>query len=834
MDGIQLQFEGTRDDQLCVMLLSAVAVALLAFGLWHVLLKQWRYGLSCILAALAPPIIAAWVYLSYSGFTGAWFWTLLIGLQVTLAVGFFYAAVYSYLGRRRITTLMILRCLAILALLGILFQPVLSVLAGESQNRPYLPILVDRSESMATADEAYLPTRYVQVVQWLNQQRRRFEKHFRPMYYHFARSVELAGSLDELGDLKPSGADAGETNIAAALNGVRGDFDPKDLPGIFLLSDGIHNTRDTVLDAAAKIGVPIYTVSLGTGKRNAAAQKNIRISSISAPLDVVVNNVAKIAVGVEISGLANTEIEVRLLEEDGSEPVATARLRTDKNVETKTATLSWTPRDAGENEKDAGRIRKLRIEIQPNPAETMREDNQAELHVQMTQPRIRVLYVEGSIRPEYKYLRRLLDSDPNVRFISLVRISGSRFWSYGSIEGRRLRQLPTTDEDFKLFDVLILGDLNRTFLQERGTDRLGRIRKFVRDGGGLLMIGGRNNFGPGGYSGTDVEAALPVVTGSLAQAQETTQFVPQLSAVGEAHPIFAGITDFFSGPSGRRAKTPLPPLRGCVTVEKAKIGAEILAVHPTRKNANGPLIVLAVQQFGAGRSAAFTADTTWQWYMSMRGRGAESPYQRFWGQLVRWLANVRTKARSAGSSVMLRTQRSCMQVGEKMKLIARVQNARGQGDETAEVVCRIVPLDGKGKVETLPMSPSLQRGTFEAQFHATTAGRYRVEVSAADSDGAKLGTDELPLYVAPYSPEKANIVPDETLLRMVADRSGGRYADIAALPELLDYVVERLKGAAGPPPKPERYPLFNLAALFLLFVALLTGEWILRRRWQLH
>ena len=837
MGDISFEFKGVSDVQLLVTVLLAVALALAAFGVRRLTLRQWRYGLLCLLAAAFAPAIAAAVFLFGSSGPAPWFWMVLIGVQVALAVGIFDAAVYAYLGAPRITALMVLRCLAILSLLLILFQPVLNVLADRGGAKPYLPVLVARSASMATADEAYMPIRYLQAVQMLNSQRNRIEKTFRCVYYHFGESLAAAGSLDELGELEPAGEGTERTNIAKAIRDAAADFNTRDLPGMFLLSDGIHNAQEPVIETVRKLGVPIYTVGLGAAEEKLAGQKNLQIVSVDAPMDAVINNVTKIAVAVKMTGLADTEAEVQLLEEGSDEPVATQRIRPDKNVETKTVKLAWTPREPPEGAGAKGMLRKLRVVVQANPVEIVTEDNEAELHILLTQPRIRVLYIEGSIRPEYKYVRRFLASDPNVQFASLIRIDRNRFWSYGRLAGRKLDQLPTSDEDFKLFDVLIIGDLDRTFLEEGAAGRLARIRRFVKDGGGLLMLGGRANFGPGGYDGTDVEAALPVLVGPRSQAQETGPFGPQLTTAGRMHPIFEGISGYFTGPRGEKPDRNLPsvpPLLGCVRVVRAKPAAAVLAVHPTRSNEVGPLIVLAVQQFGAGRSAAFTADTTGQSHMRMVGMGVESPFKRFWGQMVRWLADVRTKTREAAASVLLRTQCSFLQVGQKIKLVARVQDQKGRGNDTAQVSCRLVSADGKGPADTLPMQPGLSAGYFETQFRPLKPGRYQLEVHALDTDGKSIGSDKLPMFVAPFSPEKANLARDEILLQLIAGRSGGRYADIVGLPDLMDHVIQRQKHLAGPEVKPDRYPLFNLAVLFFVFVGLLTGEWLLRRRWQLH
>ena len=49
--------------------------------------------------------------------------------------------------------------------------------------------------------------------------------------------------------------------------------------------------------------------------------------------------------------------------------------------------------------------------------------------------------------------------------------------------------------------------------------------------------------------------------------------------------------------------------------------------------------MLAVQPVGKGRAAVFTSDTTRNWQQVPRAMDQESPFARFWGQMIRWLAN---------------------------------------------------------------------------------------------------------------------------------------------------------------------------------------------------
>jgi len=869
MASVSLQFQGVKDPQLPLLLVATIVLVLLGWGIWQLVRGRRRYGLLCLAAALGPVLFAPAMLIDAAiryargnrrggaisllaalatvlgiaaggllalGTRGG-LWMALLALEVALAVGVFYSAVYAYLGQRRLTALMILRSAGILALMLILFKPALMVTAGGAGDKAYLPVLVDRSGSMGTTDEVNLPDRYRQAVGSLATQVERIERHFSPLWYHFATSTKAAESVQAMSDMSPSGEGTDGTNLAAAIRSAAAEYPRGSLAGIVIITDGVHNASDVVTDAGIESGVPVYPVVVGSASEKVSARRNIELASVNAPLEAVINNVTTVSVRAKVAGFPTVPLEVRLFEAGSETPVDTQRLWTDQNVATLSAKLKWTPREQSATTAPAGdAVRKLRVEIPANPAEVAPEDNTTELHVLITEPRVRVLYVEGSMRPEYKYLKRLLSSDPNLRFMGLVRITSNRFWSQGGIAGKKLSALPTSDADFGLFDVIILGDLDRTFLTR---EQMARIRKFVNDGGALLMLGGHNSFGPGGFAGTDIEAVLPVTVGTRAQPQETTPFVPQLTAPGEAHPIFEGLGEFFSGPGGRKAtaKTKLPQLLGCVTVLRAKPAAALLALHPSRKIAGRPMPVLAVQRFGAGRSAAFTADTTWKWYLPLRGMGRDSPYERFWGQLLRWLANVQTKARESKPSVVMRLDKTYLRIGQgPVKILARVQDEKGRPADNAQVSCTITPTDGKGKPETLTLSPRMGDRLFETDFRPPREATYRIEVAALDSAGAALGTDRQDLLVVPYSKEMDRLARNDALLELLADKTDGRKVDISGLPDLIDQIVQRQKarGKVDAADLGEVYRLFDFTTLFIVFIALLTGEWLLRRRWNLR
>ncbi len=825
-----MQFRGTDSVVLLAALLVGVSIILLAAGAW-----QWYRQRKLTAAAIVAAASAAVGLLVLAlGGVGQGAWLAILAGQVILAAGVFYASVYSQLGRGRLAALMAMRSAAILMLLALLFKPAVVVAPAVNESKPVMAILVDRSASMNTSDGANLPGRYRQAVSMLSFQADRISENFRPAWYYFAGDARQTSSCDELAGLSASGEGTDSTNIAAALRRVGGEFSPDSLACILVVSDGLHNAADSVSAAADSVQARIYTAGVGSEKETAGSRRNAELVSLEAPLQCVRDNLTSVTARVKLTSLANESVSLKLYEAGSDQPIAIEKLWTDKNDDELVADLKWAPRGRPTNEKTGPDIRRLKVELAADNESTT-ADNFGELHVLVTDPRLRVLYIEGSIRPEYKYLKRLLDTDPNVQFMGLVRTRGSTFWAQGGASGRKLTAMPATKEDFKLFDVLILGDLDSSFLSG-GQMKL--IRDFVNDGGGLIMLGGHSSFGPGGYGGTDIEKVLPVLCGGRKQGQEMDAFLPQLTAAGEAHPVFEGIAGYFAGPGGRgpdKSLARLPELEGCVSVQQVKDGAALLAVHPSRSSQAGPLVVLAVQNFGAGRSAALTVDTTWRWYLPLRAAGVEGPYARLWGQLVRWLAGVDTKSTQASSSVLMRTPRSCVKVGQELPVRVRVADMIGRPAPTASAVCsaRVITSSSENPV-AIALAPSAEAGVFEGVFAPREAGAYRLEASATDDRGRSLGTDSLPITVLPHLAELDRLARDSDLLGRLATGHGGRYADIAALPELIDDMVRDCGLASAPAATPTIVKCYNFPILFMLVVVLLTCEWLLRRRWQLN
>jgi len=224
-----------------------------------------------------------------------------------------------------------------------------------------------------------------------------------------------------------------------------------------------------------------------------------------------------------------------------------------------------------------------------------------------------------------------------------------------------------------------------------------------------------------------------------------------------------------------------------------------------------------------------TADTTWKWEFQTRGTGSDSPYSRLWGQMVRWLARGDAAREEDASAVVMRIDRPQVRASEAITVHARVQTVLGLPADDAQVTCTVTGASS----QTLTLG-GRGGGRYEAPLTLTSGGEHRLSVRGVDSAGKELGRDEMTLTVLAPTAEMQRLARDEPALRRIADRSRGRYADIAALPEVVDEALARARAAAGPVAPPRTLRLYNFPAAMVLFAILLTAELVLRRRWQLR
>jgi uncharacterized membrane protein len=738
---------------------------------------------------------------------------ILVALACAVWVLFFYLRVYTYLGRLPMAALLALRVLAILLLVLLIFKPSLSF-EERLERRTDLYVLVDASKSMSVSDYPDTPNRMGLATKQIEDYLARLEAAFDVKLFWFDTRANEAQEPRQWPDPK---GDA--TNLTRAVKDILAVARKSDTTGILIMTDGLHNAGGSVVDDIVALGPPpIYPVGIGTDLTAQSGFQDISLSDVRAPEECTVNNLAKITVDVAQVGLPDRSVQVELRE--GDNPVAAEPLRLAATPGTQSVTLTVTPTTLGRHT--------YTVRIPPDPAERRTENNERQVHMMVTDPKIRVLYIEGVVRPEYKPLKSVLETDPNAELLSLVQVKRGEFLQSGSMTGLTLSGFPQTLEDMRKFDVYIIGDVDRGYFSAQQMENL---KSAISEGRGLVMIGGYNSLGPGGYEGTPVEEILPVQVGPRTVGQETTPFVLKLTPEGLNHPIFHGTKDFFMYQSAAPTEK-LPYLKGCNILVRAKAGASILAIHPERVNANGPLIVLAVHQYGKGRAAAFAADTTYQWYLPYKALGRESPYIKFWSQMIRWLANKEVKEQTSEPGVNLLVLKPFYNPGEKVNVRAKVRAEEGRATNFAVVTGILLGPGSERKDVPLALEPG-SVGVYAADLGAPDPGQYKLLVEAR-KDNKRLGVAEIEFAVGRPNQEFDRLSIDRAVLEKLAQATGGQYYEPANFGDLVESlrsmtIKENIHREWGIPTLPG---LFSI--LFGAFLAMVTAEWLLRKYYQLN
>jgi len=729
-------------------------------------------------------------------FNHGWpWWVVALVTGVVLAsMVLFYRRAAGRVPRRYFLLLVALRCVAMAALLLCLFTPVIRYQRKRAV-RPTLLLMADTSKSMSVHDFAGQPSRFESVRKLLTADKgvaRALADDFDMRWYAFDSHARALKGRGEYAALKPDGE---ATDLSTSVKDALGKVKSSSVEGVILITDGVDTT---ILDPGRdlpELGVPIFTVGAGSILGQTENYRDIAIDHVDARRDAAVKTTLPVTVFVKATGFPNRVVPV-ILKEDERE-VGREELVLDNDPGLQKVVLKYTPQNKGDFE--------LTIEIPADTAERVSENNVSTVPVWVGDPRLRVLYVEGVIRQEYKYLRRVLQLDPQVEILSLLRTGANLFYQQGSIKDIRFTGFPSKYEELKQFRVLILGSLESEAFSK---EQMGFIKQFVAEGGGLIVLGGDK----------------PVEVGGMEQGQERAPFDLTLTDSGARHPVFAGITKFFAQVKGKK-KGQVPRLRGCTVVLRAKPAADVLAVDPLRRNEYGPLVALAAGRYGSGRVLAATFDSTWLWYTPMQGLGLDSPYVRYWGQAIRWLAGVEETQRAEGSQVTAYADKRFYDPGERPLISARVTDKEGLVTERAVVSALIRPEGEEEAVQATLSAVSGRRGDYEGRLEALNPGKYEVTVSAKLA-GQDLGEATIKFRVGEPTREFEKLDLNEALLRSIATASRGRYLPLLSFHKLPEIIRSRQEE------KVERKEIFlsNNPALFLAFVLLITGEWILRKR----
>jgi hypothetical protein len=221
---------------------------------------------------------------------------------------------------------------------------------------------------------------------------------------------------------------------------------------------------------------------------------------------------------------------------------------------------------------------------------------------------------------------------------------------------------------------------------------------------------------------------------------------------------------------------------------------------------------------GRGRTMAFAVDSTWLWHM----RGHEEVHQRFWQQMILWLARKELEG-DQPVWVLVDPRNYAPQSEVSATFGARDENGQSLSDATFTV--KITGPDGEERTLTPQRSGDQNFALFN---NTELPGDYWVTVTA-QRQGAAVGLPATTRFIVdPRDLELDNPAADPDLMAEIAALTGTS----AIAPENVPSFLQNLL-SAGLTTELTQHTQVNLWdnwPLLLLFVLLLMSEWFLRKR----
>jgi uncharacterized membrane protein len=794
-----------------------------------------------LLGRLSPQV-------SFSPVGGGWFGEWLVWLLAAALFGLMLLGpAWSRTTPPRRWMLLALRLAVIVLVILMMLRPSL-VYWAVSQRSATVIVMIDMSASMK-ADDGAGQSRFERMKQTLKEAERdlaALAKDLEIRVYGFDSELRELAFSD--GRVELAAAPEGEqTAIGWALSEVLKREAVKRIAGVILLSDGAQKALSPRDEDARLVGrrlkgrnQPIFPVVFGPTDSQ-VQQRDIVLESLQSDGSVHVKNRLLVKGEARAFGYPNLTVPAELLWETAPgqmQVVESKPVRTGASGEATPFDISHAPQTPG--------LYKVLLRLAKREGELDASNNEQATIVRVTTGGLAVLYLEGGYRLETRNLLRSLGSAANIE-VDLLRLDAQK------PDQRPPATVQTMAAGLQpgKYDVYVIGDLAAAaFLKgaKDGKGELELLRERVREGAGLIMLGGMFSFGPGDYAGTPLAEVLPVkmspndrqdFDAKLRGDQHLTGAVPlRLAPQGKGN----FLTLLTVPERNEAAWASLPPLKNGANKLEAREGTTLL-----QDDKGNPLLI--AHNFGQGRVLAFAGDSTWRWAgnpgKTPDGLSFDEVHKRFWRQLILWLAK---KDQAEEGRVWVRAKERNVYLGQRIELAAGARTQTGQPLADFDLQAELVRRDETFQIvsrEKLAFNRQADQRTLSLK--TTQPGDYLLEVRAVENGQLLGAASERFLVREPRQLEMQRPIPDFPAMRELAAFTGGE----AVSPREFGRVLDRLKQVpreleeevrtvsslwdplrAGPL---ARFGLnVSLAALCGFAVALLLGvEWYLRKKWGL-
>ncbi len=733
-------------------------------------------------------------------FPAAWWF----GLVLAVALGFAaWRHRRSGLRSWRNLVLVLLRAMALAALLFLATRPVWIGKEPPASATRSVVLLMDRSESMSLVENNN--SRFQQALDFAA---RRLLPALRSeglpvQAMLFDEAVEAADGA-RLNSTAPNGK---RTNLGGAIAQAIGNS-PQPPLALICLTDGaatesLDNTRGLV--ALADSGVPFIGVGFGSDR----GVQTLSLREVDAPPTAPTKTRFSISARLEMMNADEMPAFDLALFRDG-------QVQQKKSVTPGKGSRTWLENFQLTEEKQG--VHNFSVQLFPPNLPHLKCVNlSANTAVRISDEKeLRVLYIQGALTWDYKFINMALRSDQSIKLTGLTRTSKqSVFRQNVESAGELVNGFPASLEELAPFRVVVLSNLRPADITPAQQEVLARFCGEL--GGGLLLIGGPATF-DSSWQSSRLEQLLPVVFAPNTGVQGLDrQFRIQLTDEALQHPVF----QIVDNRPNREVWAQLPTFTQYGRVDAAKPGAQVWALHQTDEGPRGRRILMASQRYGAGLSAVLAIQNFWRWRLARDSDPAQ--FDRFWRQLFRFLSEIgRQDVAIHLADQELRPQMDVQVILEKQP------NPKNVTDTASTFFVRVEDSQNKRLhdqiVELSPGHP------VDLKFHAENPDVYTITVA----DSLKVPIASRIVEIRDVNVEFQNTARNMETLRQWASVSDGlavkgeECSDAGDLVSQIRSKIEQVRHG-----KQMRHPVGVNGWVLTLVLGCLAVEWSLRKKWGL-
>ena len=641
------------------------------------------------------------------------------------------------------------------------------------------------------------------------------------------------------------------TDLTNVLGKLQESYPAENLAGVVLLSDARHNGPQTPDDAARRLGLqgsPLCPVVVGS----AESARDASIVEVSHPQSIFLGDRMRVKADLKLDRLRGRDVKVSLL--CAGKQVREEILKVPDDVWRTSVRLDDTPGEKG--------IYSWTVRIDPVDGEQFPQNNEWVFEAAVSDDRTNVLLIDDRPRWEFRYLRNLFDSrDKSVQLQyvllhpdkldgadPLPNLPAAAGRPFGQSEATRL---PATPEEWRKFDVIILGDVPPDLVTRETWDM---IRDCVGNRGAMLVLVAGRNFLPHAFAHDAARELIPVnyvpATAPFLTSPEPAYRLA-LTAEGRQSPVFS---QSLSGLENARIWEQMPVLRWRHAHDGVKEGARVLAwAQPVPVDAQGVALpvpaggpagadpatelqrrkamesknaLVVAAQVDLGKVVMLTFDQTWRFRYGV----GDTYHHRFWGQLLRWGAGENLPSGTA--AVRLGTDLLTYQPGQPVMVRARLRDDQFRPVLKGKVQAALL-LNGQPVASRQLDYRKDSQGIYEGQIEGVTEpGVYTVELSGpevqqlAAKDGLQTVTQKITVSEAGNPVELGDLTVDPEMAAKLASLSGGVVTGLADMATMLPKFGPGTREIV----EQQETSLWDNWIILAAAASALTAEWILRRR----